>query len=340
VLLDRWRREAEKTGHKIKRITVAFEAGRDGFWLARWHRALGIEAHVIHAASVAVPREHRRAKTDRLDTELLKRAFLGWRRRARTLQNGRDPDHRGGGCRRPSRERESRIVNRMKAALVRLGIRGFNPKLNKAANRLEDLRTPEGEPIPPNTLSELSRDLERRRLVMQQIRQIEAGRLERLQQAPKARPNAMVRLLARVKSISVETADMLVQEALSCNLRDRRASSALVLALWILRAGGAAAEQPPHGTSGRENSVGPPSNGGLSPARIAGCLPRRDRSGGRLVGGMSPLCSRSRFEAVKSVEEVLDVRGKFLARDIFRRPSERRADAIEEVDVVNADCVF
>ena len=79
---------------------------------------------------------------------------------------------------------------------------------------------------------------------------------------------------------------------------------------------------------------------GYSPARISGCLPRRGRSGGRLVGGMSPLCSRSRFEAVEFVEEVLDVRGKFLARDIFRRPSERRADAIEEVDVVDADCVF
>ena len=79
-LLDRWRMEAEKAGHKIKRIAVAFEAGRDGFWLARWLRARGIEAHVIHAASIAVSREHRRAKTDRLDTELLKRAFLGWLR--------------------------------------------------------------------------------------------------------------------------------------------------------------------------------------------------------------------------------------------------------------------
>jgi transposase len=63
-LLERWRAEAEKAGHKIDRITVAFEAGRDGFWLARWLRARGIEAHAIHAASVAVPREHRRAKTD------------------------------------------------------------------------------------------------------------------------------------------------------------------------------------------------------------------------------------------------------------------------------------
>ena len=55
---------------------------------------------------------------------------------------------------------------------------------------------------------------------------------------------------------------------------------------------------------------------------------------------MSTLCLRSRFEAVESAEKVLDIRGKLLARNIFRRPSERRADAIEEVDVVNADCVF
>jgi hypothetical protein len=54
----------------ITRMVVAFEAGRDGFWLARWLRARGIEAYVIHPTSVAVSREHRRAKTDRLDTEL------------------------------------------------------------------------------------------------------------------------------------------------------------------------------------------------------------------------------------------------------------------------------
>jgi len=45
TLLDRWRREGEKAGHKIKRVAIAFEAGRDGFWLARWLRARGIEAH-------------------------------------------------------------------------------------------------------------------------------------------------------------------------------------------------------------------------------------------------------------------------------------------------------
>ena len=138
--LHRWREEAEKAGCRIERIVVAFEAGRDGFWLARWLKARSIEAHVIHAASVAVSREHRRAKTDRLDTELLKRAFLGWLRSERdhckmvAIPTLKDED-----AKRPNRERESlvgeqsRIVNRMKAALIRLGIRGFNPKPKRAA---------------------------------------------------------------------------------------------------------------------------------------------------------------------------------------------------------------
>src|SRR3984893_528029 len=229
-LLNHWREEAKKSGHRIERIAVAFEAGRDGFWLARWLRARDIEAHIIHASSVAVSREHRRAKTDCRDTELLKRTFLGWLRGERdhckmvAIPTIKDED-----AKRPNRERESlvgeqsRIVNRMKAALVRLGIRGFNPKLKKAVERLDGLRTPEGEPIPPNTLAEPRRDMARRRLVSDQIRQIEDTRLERLEQAPSDGPHAMVRLLARVIGVGIETADMLVQEVLSRNMRDRRA---------------------------------------------------------------------------------------------------------------------
>jgi transposase len=229
-LFDRWRMEAEKAGHKVTRIAVAFETGRDGFWLARWLRARGIEAHVIHAASVAVSREHRRAKTDRLDTELLKRAFLGWLRGERDhCKMAAIPTLAQEDAKRPHRERETlvaeqtSIVNRMKGVLVRLGIRAFNPKLRRAPGRLEQVRTPEGEPIPPNTRAELHRDMERLRLVREQIRQVEKARLERLEQAPNAGPNVMVRLLARVIGIGIETADMLVQEVLSRNLRDRRA---------------------------------------------------------------------------------------------------------------------
>jgi transposase len=127
ALLNPWRDEAERSGHKISRIAVAFEAGRDGFWLARWLKARGIEAHVIHASSVAVSREHRRAKTDRLDTELLKRTFVGWLRGERDhCKTAGIPSLREEDAKRPSRERESlvgeqsRLVNRMKATLIRL----------------------------------------------------------------------------------------------------------------------------------------------------------------------------------------------------------------------------
>ena len=80
TLIFRWRGEAEKRGRRIERVALAFEAGRDGSWLARWLRQRDIEANVIHSTSVAVTREHRRAKTDRLDTAMLMRVFLGWLR--------------------------------------------------------------------------------------------------------------------------------------------------------------------------------------------------------------------------------------------------------------------
>jgi transposase len=41
--LERWREEAARAGRRVTRIAVAFEAGRDGFWLARWLRARGVE---------------------------------------------------------------------------------------------------------------------------------------------------------------------------------------------------------------------------------------------------------------------------------------------------------
>jgi transposase len=229
-LFERWRVEAEKAGHKIDRIAVAFETGRDGFWLARWLRAHGIEAHVIHAASVAVSREHRRAKTDRLDIKGLKRVYLGWLRGEREhCKMVAIPTLAEEDAKRPYREREAlvgeqtTIINRMKATLTRLGIRNFNPKLKKAPERLEHVRTPEGEPIPPNTLAELRRDMERKRFVHEQILNIEKARLEQLRRAPKAGPNLMVLLLMRVIGIGIDTADMLVKEVLSRNLRDRRA---------------------------------------------------------------------------------------------------------------------
>ena len=132
-------------------------------------------------------------------------------------------------ARRPNRERESlvgertRIVNRIKDALARLGVRGFKPTLREASERLGTLRTPEGTPLPPNTLAELGRDMARLRFVVDQIKEVEAARLERLARRPEEGAHAMVRLLARIVGVGIETADMLVREVLSRDLRDRGA---------------------------------------------------------------------------------------------------------------------
>jgi len=231
-LLHRWRAEAGQAGRMIKRVAVAYEAGRDGFWLARWLRARDIEAYVIHPASIAVSREHRRAKTDRLDTELLMRAFLGWLRgEKRHCSVVAIPTVAEEDARRPNRERENlvtertRIVNRMKAALTRFGIRNFKPTLRKAAEKVDNLRTAEAMPLPENTRAELRRQLARLHVVREQIREIEHERLRTLKAAPVTEkgPHAMVRLLARVLSVGIETADMLVNEVLSRHLRDHRA---------------------------------------------------------------------------------------------------------------------
>jgi transposase len=230
ALLHRWRSEAVKAGRKIERMVVAFEAGRDGFWLARWLRAREIEAYVIHPTSIPVSREHRRAKSDRLDTELLMRAVLGWLRgEVKHCSMVAIPTLAEEDARRPNREHQSlvkergRIVNRMKATMVRLGIRNFNVKLRKALEKLEGLRTPEGVPLPANTLDELRRDMARLRLIGEQTKELEQTRLARLKKAPQEGAHPMLLMLAKVLGIGVETADMLVHEVLSRELRDDKA---------------------------------------------------------------------------------------------------------------------
>jgi transposase len=250
--VERWRQEAARAGRTITRTVVAYESGRDGFWLARLLQGHGIEVYVIHASSVAVSREQRRAKTDRLDTEMLMRALLGWLRR--------EPGH----CRMVAiptvaqedarrREREglvaerTRLTNTIKAELALWGIQGFKPGLKKAAEHLEALRTVEGEPLPPNTLARLHRLLERRRLISEQITAIEQSAV----QAVERDPTALVLLLAQIKGIGLETAQMLVHEVLSRTLRDRRA---------VARYAGLTGTPDESGSKRREKGIGKAGN--------------------------------------------------------------------------------
>jgi transposase len=231
-LVNRWLDECRQCDREIERVVVAYEAGRDGFWLARWLAARGVEAHVIHASSIAVSRDRRRAKTDRLDAALLLRVLLGWLRgEPGHCSMAATPSLEEEDAKRPNRERENlvgertRVINRMKASLARLGIRNLNPARRRAADRIDDLHTLEGRALPPLAKAELRRDMARLRFIEDQIKDIEQERSARLDEASprEEKANGMVRLLTRVVGVGVETADMLTHEIFLRNLRDRRA---------------------------------------------------------------------------------------------------------------------
>ena len=96
---------------------------------------------------------------------------------------------RDGGChpqeedrRRLSRERKTMVkeriehINRIKGLMACEGIVGFEPRRAKARERLDELRTGDGRPIPGRMKAEIRRELERLELLRKQIAEIEAER--------------------------------------------------------------------------------------------------------------------------------------------------------------------
>src|SRR5271156_6042714 len=81
-VLERWKAEAAKAGRTIARVVVAYEAGRDGFWIARHLIERGIEVQVMQPASIPVERKGRRGKTGRTELCMRLRALLAWLRGA------------------------------------------------------------------------------------------------------------------------------------------------------------------------------------------------------------------------------------------------------------------
>ncbi|HYP38121.1 MAG TPA: IS110 family transposase [Stellaceae bacterium] len=257
--LENWREQGEAAGHPIKRVCVAMEAGRDGFWLARWLRARDIEAYVIHPTSIPVPREHRRAKTDRLDVGMLLRAFLGWLRGERKhCSMVKIPTREEEDDKRPLREREalvsgrSSLINQLKSLLALHGIRGFKVTTKRAAAQLQGLQTEEGLPLPGQILAALERAMARLALIKTQIADIDRERVRRLQAAPEEGLHPMIRIIAMVKGIGLMTAELLVREILSRPMRDRRA---------IARYGGLTGSPDESGKRRREQGLAKAGNG-------------------------------------------------------------------------------
>ena len=174
-------------------IVVIQEAGLDGFWI---HRSLvkeGIESHVVDAASIAVSRRRRRAKTDKIDGEALLRALLAFKRgEPRVCSMVRAPTPRDEDRRRICRERETLIaerirhVNRIKGLLFSQGIGDYEPLRRDRRRALEAARTGDGRALGANMKAQIGRELDRLELLLDQIAAVEAERDAMLARQPEA----------------------------------------------------------------------------------------------------------------------------------------------------------
>lgn len=234
-LIDRWKDEAVNAGRPISRIAVAYETGRDGFWIARVLQGLGIEVYVMHAASVAQEQGGRRAKTDRTDLELLLTRFIGWLRgEPRQCSMVPIPSEAEEDMREEGRRRDAigaarlKVENQIGSLLVRFGITDFRPRLKKAEQKLEALRTFDGRPLPANTMDSLRRLMAQQRLLSAQLKEIEAAREAVKTLANPDRIQKMIQMLAAIHGLGIETATTLVHEVFSRQFRDRKALGGFV----------------------------------------------------------------------------------------------------------------
>ena len=169
-------------------VVSIHEAGLDGFWVHRMLEANGVESHVVDAASIAVNRRSRRAKTDRIDVEALLRTLMGWARGQRRICSMvRPPSPADEDERRLTRERgilvteRTRHVNRIKGLLATQGVYGFEPIRKNRRKCLEEVQQWNGQPLPARLKTELVRELDRLELVMSQLAAPEAERDQALQ---------------------------------------------------------------------------------------------------------------------------------------------------------------
>lgn len=225
LLARRWREAEARVGGPVAVVTIQ-EAGLDGFWLHRLLEKNGIESQVVDAASVAVPRHKRRAKSDGIDGETLLRTLLAWRRgEPRVCSMVVPPSPEEEDRRRLVRERAAlvteriRITNRMRGLLATQGIYDYDPPRRDRRERLNELTTGDGRELPRQMKTELGRALDHLELLLKQIKEIEAER-DRLVRS--AEDDSPAELLARLRALGPEFTAVLSLEGLYRRFTNRR----------------------------------------------------------------------------------------------------------------------
>jgi len=217
------RKAALRVGQDLP-ILVIQEAGLDGFWIHRVLESEGIESHVVDAASILTSRRARRAKTDRIDGETLVRTLMAYKRGdPRVCSMARPPTPQEEDRRRVGRERRTlmaergRHINRIKGLLFAQGVFGYEPLGRHRRERLEDLRTGDGRPLPARLRAQILRELDRLEVLLAQLKTLEAERDALLQAA-----DAPAAKLAKLKGIGPEFATTLWSEGLYRHFNNRR----------------------------------------------------------------------------------------------------------------------
>jgi transposase len=209
-------------------IVAIQEAGLDGFWLHRVLQSEGVESHVVDPASIATSRRRRRAKTDRIDGEALVRTLLAYKRgEPRVCAMVKAPTPEEEDRRRLCRERKvltnERVlhVNRIKGLLFAQGVSEYEPLRRDRRRRLDELSTGDGRPLPEHLKRQISRELDRLELLLEQIKAVEGERDELLSAQDAATPVTAAMLLG-IKGIGAEFAAILWSEGLFRHFDNRR----------------------------------------------------------------------------------------------------------------------
>lgn len=230
-LLARFAQLQQKAAARLDRafpIISIQEAGLDGFWIHRVLGSEGIESHVVDAASILVSRRRRQAKTDRIDGETLVRTLLAYKRgEPRVCSMVRPPSPEEEDRRRLCRERKTLLAerikhtNRIKGLLCAQGIFNYDPLLRNRRARLDSLQTGDGRPLPAQLKAQISRELDRIEVLMNQLKIVEAERDALIEPATDTAPTPAV-MLAQLKGIGPQIATVLWSEALYRHFDNRR----------------------------------------------------------------------------------------------------------------------